>query len=54
MEFDDRGFVVVETMNKEQAVAFIIFLETERLRHLKDITLIDERIKETKEKILDK
>jgi hypothetical protein len=41
-------------MNKEEARAFITFLLTERRRHQKDIELIDERIKETREKILDK
>lgn len=54
MKFDENDFVIVESMNKEEAIAFIAFLRTERLRHQKDIDLIDKRIKETKEKVLDK
>jgi len=50
MEFDVEHKVKIETMTREEAKAFIIFLESERLRHLQDvkecvllITLVKER-----------
>jgi hypothetical protein len=54
MKFDENDFTVIESLNKDEARAFIEFLLSERRRHLRDVKFIDERIKETKEKILDK
>ena len=45
MEFSKDLFVKIESMNQDEARAFIIFLETEKLRHANDIKLIDRRIK---------
>ncbi|MCJ7828552.1 MAG: hypothetical protein MUP81_02295 [Dehalococcoidia bacterium] len=50
MQFSKDKFVKIETMNTVQAIAFIIFLGTERERHLKDVELIDKRIAETKKR----
>ena len=44
MLFDDNNFVVLDTMNQEQARAFILFLKSERRRHQKDIYDIDDKI----------
>ena len=49
MEFSKDLFVKIKSMNQDQASAFIIFLETEKLRHANDIKLIDRRIAEVVE-----
>jgi len=38
MEFDKDNLVLVETMNREEARAFVLFLASEILRHRDDIT----------------
>lgn len=50
MLFNKDKFVKIATMNKDQAIAFIVFLITERERHLKDVELIDKRIAETRKR----
>jgi len=38
MEFDKKTHKVnIETMNKMEASAFILFLQSEKLRHLEDV-----------------
>ena len=44
MRFNKKGFVVISSMNKDQEIAFILFLLTERQRHLDDVKVCDERI----------
>jgi len=38
MEFDEANLVIVDTMNKDEARAFVLFLVSEILRHRDDIT----------------
>ena len=44
MKFNNEGFVYIRSMNREQAQAFILFLLSERQRHLDDVKIIDKRI----------
>jgi len=37
MQFDEANKVIISTMNKDEAKAFIKFLQSEILRHGKDI-----------------
>ena len=37
MNFDNENRVIIGTLTKEQALAFIKFLESEILRHQRDI-----------------
>ena len=50
MIFNDEHKVKIETMNKEEAKAFIIFLDTEIIRHLDDIKQA-KTLKETVKKL---
>ena len=37
MEFDNANLVIIDTMNHEEARAFVLFLASEILRHREDI-----------------
>jgi hypothetical protein len=51
MEFDaDHKLIISSLENEERARAFIIFLETEVLRHFKDIRDAQALIKEVEDK----
>ena len=50
MKFDENNITIVNSLNKEEASAYIKFLLSERARHEDDIRFIDERIKEVKKK----
>lgn len=50
MRFDKDDMTVIETLNKDEARAFILFLLSERRRHGRDIEFIDKRIAETKKR----
>ena len=48
MKIDKNGYVEISSMTKEQAEAFIAFLETEIKRHKEDIEFTKTRIEDTK------
>ena len=49
MKFDKETHKVDwKSMNKEQAVAFLIFLESEKIRHQEDINEISKLVEEVK------
>lgn len=50
MQFDKDDMTIIETLNEDEARAFIQFLLSERRRHGRDIVYIDKRIKETEER----
>ena len=50
MKFGKDNKVKIETMNKEQASAFVTFLESEILRHQEDIEDAEKLIQTVKEK----
>jgi hypothetical protein len=50
IKFDANDMTLIETLNEEESRAFILFLLSERRRHLKDISDIDDRIVELCEK----
>ena len=37
MEFDNANLVIIDTMNRDEARAFVLFLASEILRHREDI-----------------
>ena len=37
MDFDAANLVIIDTLNKEEASAFVLFLASEILRHQEDI-----------------
>lgn len=37
MEFDEANLVIIDTMNKDEAKAFVLFLASEILRHKEDM-----------------
>ena len=45
MRFDDDNKVIIESLNQEQAKAFILFLESEIIRHEIDIEQAENLIK---------
>ena len=51
MEFNEQHKVIIGTLNRDEAVAFIKFLKSEILRHGEDIRQAKELIKLVKEKI---
>lgn len=38
MEFDEANLVIISTMNRTEAKAFVLFLSSEILRHKEDMT----------------
>ena len=44
MKFDEANKVIVDTMNRDEAKAFVKFLESEILRHQQDIQQADDLI----------
>ncbi len=50
MEFNKQCLVIIDTLNREQAVAFIRFLQSEILRHRMDIDEADKLIGKVMEK----
>ena len=48
IKFDDNLMVQIESLTKEQAEVFILFLEVEKVRHGWDIEHTDKRIEETR------
>jgi len=49
MEFDEKTHKVKWwLMNKDQAIAFLIFLESEKIRHQEDIDEISKLVQEVK------
>jgi len=48
MIFNNENKVIIETMNKDEARAFIKFLQSEVARHLMDIRRAHELIREVK------
>ena len=48
MEFDETNKVIIETMNKEQAIVFVLFLRSEISRHYMDIENAEDLIQEVK------
>ena len=52
MEFNEQHKVIIGTLTRIEAKAFIKFLESEIIRHEDDIKLAQELIQEVKWKIL--
>jgi len=51
MKFDENDITDIETLeNEAEAKAYILFLESEKRRHVKDIFMISERIRAVKER----
>ena len=48
MVFDEENKVIIESLNQEQAKAFIKFLESEILRHKVDIQQAEDLIKKVR------
>jgi hypothetical protein len=44
IKFDSEDMTLIESLNGEESRAFILFLLSERRRHLKDIEMLDDRI----------
>jgi len=44
MKFDKNDITLLESLSEPEAVAYILFLQSERRRHERDIKFIDERI----------
>ena len=53
MEFGKDHKVIIDTLNKEEAVVFILFLESEITRHEKDIKQAKALIKKIRGRIND-
>jgi len=50
MRFDERHMVIITSLNKDEAKAFIKFLLSEKYRHEDDIKMLEERIALVKER----
>ena len=48
MDFSEEAKVLISTMDRQQAEAFVIFLHTEIVRHARDIEEAKELIEEVK------
>jgi hypothetical protein len=46
MEFDENDITIMESLTKEEAAAYIKFLQSEIRRHARDMIEIEEKIKE--------
>jgi len=44
VKFDKDDMTLIDSLNEEESRAFILFLLSERRRHLKDIEMLDDRI----------
>ena len=50
MIFDEKHMVLIGSLNKDEAKAFVKFLLSEKYRHMDDIKMLDERIALVKER----
>lgn len=50
MQFNEENKVIIESMDKTEARAFVKFLHSEILRHQKDIQQADDLITKVKER----